>query len=149
MLEIKQDIKLNSIINHICKNKKFEIFLITLVPVWVYIYDQSLMFFFLPIFYFSIAIWNYKSHFKDIITEFHKNLMIAKNWYTQDEIIYYDHIKNIKIWNFFMMKYVNPYIIIYIKDDLIFKYNNRKEIRIFGYVNYKEIFEEINYRINK
>jgi hypothetical protein len=149
MLEIKQDTKFNSIINHVCINKKLEIFLIAIAPIWMYIYNQSLILFFLPIFYFSFSIWNYRSHYRDLVTEFHKQLMIYKNWYTQDEIIYYDHIKSIEIWDHTMWNYVNPYIVIYIKEGLEFKYNNRKKISLFGYVNYKEIFEEINYRIIK
>ncbi len=146
MLAVKQKTKNSSLIKFIFKNNIINFFILIIATILEIYYFQSYIFAVFLIIFFPIFFLRYKIYHKKEFFQFFDKILIYKNPYQHDIIIYYEDIENIKIkYNIFSGKY----ICIEIKNKSVLKYDNEKYVKIYHFLNYAQVVKSVNSRINK
>ncbi len=144
MLAIKQKTKNSSLIKFIFKNNIINFFLLIIATLLEIYYFQSYIFavflsIFFPIFFLRYKLYHTKEYF-----QFFDKLLMYKNPYQEDIIIYYDDISDVK------MKYdifSGKYICIEIKNKSVLKYDNEKYVKIYHFLNYQNVIATVKTKI--
>lgn len=146
MLAIKQKTKTFSLIKYIFKNNILNyLFLLSLSGLEMYYFHNYIIFIFFLIL-FPISFFRYKTYHKEEFFQFFEKFFVYKNPYKQDIIIYFEDIESVKMkYGFFLWKF----ICIEIKNKSILKYDNNKKIKIYDFLNYKEVIKHLVKRIIK
>lgn len=144
MLAIKQKTKILPLLNSVLKNHFINFTALLFISVSEICYLQTYIFLIFTLTLLPVTFFRYKTYHKEEYFQFFEKFFVYKNPYKQDIIIYFEDIESVKMkYSLFSWKY----IFIELKNKSIVNYDKNKGVKIYDFLNYKEVIKHLEKRI--
>lgn len=144
MLAIKQKTKILPLLNSVLKNHFINFTALLFISVSEIYYLQTYIFLIFTLTLLPVTFFRYKTYHKEEYFQFFEKFFVYKNPYKQDIIIYFEDIESVKMkYSLFSWKY----IFIELKNKSIVNYDKNKGVKIYDFLNYKEVIKHLEKRI--
>lgn len=144
MLAIKQKTKILPLLNSVLKNHFINFTALLFISISEIYYLQTYVFLIFTLTLLPVTFFRYKTYHKEEYFQFFEKFFVYKNPYKQDIIIYFEDIESVKIkYSLFSWKY----IFIELKNKSIVNYDKNKGVKIYDFLNYKEVIKHLEKRI--